>query len=298
MIESGVMLLPVFHEEELVGCVIDEDVIHGAVLENWGKINVEAVMTRKPFTVEKDEPLGGVFHLFREHGVSHAPVLSNGRLVGIISTHDIIKHLYEMTEHEPQTGAKKINVLSIPVRTLMMRPVITTSPDTRLKIAEKKMRETNISSLVVVRKGRVQGIVTKRDLLEPIAQLETAEPELTVQFSARDVEIDGMQKEFLRNDFDSFARKFGDALKSGILFVYLKTHGANHKGKQLIHCRLQLRSPKTSCFSSSEGWDVEQVFHLALHRLEIQLLKSKEIEYPAELARAYLQHVNFPLTEL
>ncbi|HKM76040.1 MAG TPA: CBS domain-containing protein [Candidatus Bathyarchaeia archaeon] len=299
MIESGVMQLPVFREEELLGCVTDENVIHGAVANGWGNTKVESIMTRKPFVVEKDEPLGSVFNLFREHGISHAPVVSNGRLVGIISTHDIIKHIYETMERTPKKGvAEKINALTIPVRKLMIKPVITVSANTRLKIADEKMHKSNVSSLVVVRKGRPQGIVTERDFLEPIAQIETTEPRLRVQFSAKDVEVDGMQREFLRGEFDSFARKFGETLSEGILFVYLKSHGTHYNGRQLIHCRFQLRSPKGSFFSSSEGWDVEQIFRLALHRLEIQILRSKETERHTELARTYLRRINFPSAEL
>ena len=97
-------------------------------------------------------------------------------------------------------------LLTVPVRTLMVKSVITVSADTRLKIAEEKMHKFNISSLVVLRKGKLQGIVTKRDFLEPIAQIETTEPKLRVQFSAKDVEIDGMQKGFLLGEFDSFAQ--------------------------------------------------------------------------------------------
>jgi predicted transcriptional regulator len=299
MIESGVMQLPVCREEELLGCVTDENVIHGAVIESWGNTKVEAIMTRRPFVVEKDEPVGSVFNLFREHGISHAPVTNNGKLVGIISIHDIITHIYETMERVPKTGVtEKINVLTVPVRTLMAKPVITVSAGTRLKIAEETMRKFNVSSLVVVRKGKLQGIVTKRDFLEPIAQIETTEPRLRVQFSARDVEIDGMQKEFLLGEFDSFARKFGETLNDGILFVYVKSHGTHYNGKELIHCRFQLRSTKGSFFSSSEGWDIEQIFRLALHRLETQILRSKETKGHPELARTYLRRINFPSAEL
>src|SRR5208282_3546741 len=155
MIESGVMQLPVFREEKLLGCVTDENVIHGAVVDGWGNTKVDSIMTRKPFVVEKDEPLGSVFNLFREHGISHAPVVSNGRLVGIISIHDIIKYIYETMERTPKKGvAEKINALTIPVRKLMIKPVITVSANTRLKIAEEKMHKSNVSSLVIVRKGR------------------------------------------------------------------------------------------------------------------------------------------------
>ena len=68
-------------------------------------------------------------------------------------------------------------------------------------------------------------------------------------------------------DFESFARKYGKIVESGTLFVYLKSHGSNFKGDQWVHCRLQFRTRKESFFSSSEGWEVEHTFHLALDRL-------------------------------
>ena len=85
-------------------------------------------------------------------------------------------------------------------------------------------------------------------------------------------------------------------MNAGILFVYLKSHGTEYNGKQLIHCRFQLRSTKGSFFSSSEGWDVEQIFRLALHRLEIQILRSKETERRPELARDIFTTRKFPVS--
>lgn len=99
-------------------------------------------------------------------------------------------------------------------------------------------------------------------------------------------------------DFESFARKYTEALDFGTLFVYMKTHGTNYKGGQLIHCRLQLRSAQDSFFSSSEGWGVEPTFRLALDRLERKILKSKELESNPKLAKHHLRRTRFPLTEL
>lgn len=99
-------------------------------------------------------------------------------------------------------------------------------------------------------------------------------------------------------DFESFTRRYGETLESGTLFVYMKTHGTNFKGDQLIHCRLQFRTRRGSFFSSGEGWGVEQTFRSALDRLEVQILKSKELPYDREFARAYLRRIRFPLTEL
>lgn len=300
MIESGIRQLPVFTEQKLWGFVTDEDIIYGAVLEKWGKSKIEEIMTKEPIVIDEDSSVGATLSLIRENNFSHVPVVKSGKLVGLISIHNIIENIFQPRERQT-TGeivGEKVPVLSIPVKGIMSRPVITVLPKTKLRNAAEKMHRFDISSLVVVRRGRPVGIVTKLDFLEPIAQMEKPLRRLTVQFSVKDVDMDDVQRGFIMDDFESFAHRYGKTLESGTLFVYMKTHGTNYKGDQLIHCRLQFRTVKGSFFSSSEGWGVEQTFRLALDRLEGQILKSKELPYDREFARAYLRRIRFPLTEL
>jgi hypothetical protein len=102
----------------------------------------------------------------------------------------------------------------------------------------------------------------------------------------------------MMGEFDSFTRKYKDALEAGTLFVYMKTHGASQKGVPLIHCRLQLRTVKGSFFSSGEGWGVEATFRVALDRLDKRILRSKELAYNPTYARDYLRKIGFPQEEL
>jgi len=300
MIESEIRQLPVYSGEKLLGFVTDEDMIHGAVMEKWGNTQVQEIMTKKPFVIEEDESVGAVLSLFRKEGTSHVPIVKDGKLVGLVSIHNVIEHIFQPRQRQTvgEIVGEKVPVLSIPAKGIMTKPVITVLPETRLKNATKKMHKFDISSLVVVRKKRPIGIVTKRDFLEPIAQMEKPIRRLTVQFSVKDVEIDEIQRSFIMDDFESFARRYRKMLESGTLFVYMKTHGTNLKGDQLVHCRLQLRTVKDSFFSSSEGFGVEQTFHVALDRLESQVLSSKEPQYDREFARKYLRRLRFPLTEL
>lgn len=300
MLESEVRQLPVYSGEKLVGFVTSEGVIHGAVMEKWGETTISEIMTKDLFTLEEDESVGAALSLFREKGISHAPVVREGKLVGIVSVHDMIEHIFQPRQRRTRGDVvgEKVPVLSIPVKGVMSKPVITVSSEAKLVDAEKRLHEFNISSLVVVKKGRPEGIVTKKDFLEPIAQLQKGEKGLMVQFSIKDVEIDEAKRGFMMADFESFAHKYAEALELGTLFVYMKTHGTNYKGGQLIHCRLQLRSVKDSFFSSSEGWGVEQTFRLALDRLERKILKSKELTGHAKFAENYLRRIRFPLTDL
>jgi CBS domain-containing protein len=269
-------------------------------LENWGNSNIEDVMNKDPVVIEEESSLGTALSLFREHDISHLPVVRNGKIMGLLSIHDIIVHIFQPKERQTRgdIGGEKAPVLSIPVKGVMSKPVITVLPRNTLKYAADKMHRFDISCLVVVRKGRPIGIVTKLDFLESIAQSEKPLRRLAVQFSIKDVDVDGLQRSLMMDDFESFAHRYGKTLEPGTLFVYMKTHGADYKGDQLIHCRLQFRTVKDSFFSSSEGWGVEQTFRLALDRLEGQILKRKELPSDREFAREYLRRKSFPLAEL
>ncbi len=82
IITSGISQLPVFSQKKLAGIVTDDAIIQGAVVGNWGNTKVDKIMTKKPFFVEEGESVGAVLSLFREHGISHVPVVRDGKLVG------------------------------------------------------------------------------------------------------------------------------------------------------------------------------------------------------------------------
>ena len=301
MIESGIRQLPVFEKAKLLGFVTDEDIIHGAVTREWGGAAIEKIMTRAPQVIDAGRSVGALLTLFREHGVSHVPVMDEGKLAGIVSVQDVIEQVFQPRQRQTlgEIVGKKVPVLSIPVKGIMTKPVVTVHPETSLKEAAKKMHDRDVSSLVVVSNdGRLAGIVTKLDFLEPISQLEVADRKLLVQFGVKGIAINPDQQGFMMDEFESFARKYTDALKAGTLFVYIKTHGANQRGVPLIHCRLQLRTAKGTFFSSGEGFGVEPTFRVALDRLDKRLLRSKELAYNPKYARDYLRKIGIQEGEL
>ena len=295
MIENDLMQLPVFDGEQLIGIVTDEDILHQGVLEKFGDTKVEKVMSRDPVVVEEETSISSVISLFRDQGFSRAPVVKKGKLVGIVTVHDIVEKVIQpRVRLSSGTGGEKVPALSVPVRGIMARPVITVSQSTKIRDADKLMHSHGISSLVVIKDGTPIGIVTKRDILEPIAQMEIVERErLTVQFAVKGAEIDDMQREFIFKDFNSFAKRYEKMLKGGTLFVYIKHLGREYRGSPLVHCRLQLRSGKGLFVGTSEGWGVEQTFRLSLDHLERQILKSKELEYEPTFSERFLETMEF-----
>jgi len=300
MIENGIRQLPVFEKNKLLGFVTDENIIHGAVTQEWGNTAIEKIMTKAPHTIEANRSVGAVLSLFREQGISHVPVIDDGKLAGIISIQDILEHIFQPQRRQTlgEIVGEKVPLISVSAKGIMRKPVITVSPETSLREAEKKMHDFDISCLVVTAKEKLVGIVTKLDFLEPISQMEKAKRKLAIQFGVKGIAINPDQQGFMMDEFDSFARKYQDAFESGTLFVYVKTHGASHKGIPLIHCRLQLKTVKGSFFSSGEGWGVESTFRVALDRLDRRLLRSKELAYNPKYARDFLRKIGMPQEEL
>ena len=302
MIGSGLRQLPLFDKGKLLGFVTDEDVIHAAVTNGWGKSDVEKVMTRAPHTLESNRSVGAVLGLMREYGVSHVPVIEGGKLVGLVSIDDILENIYWPQRRQTlgDIVGEKIETLGIAVNGIMASPVITVDPKMTLQKAEQQMHEHDVDCLPVVSGERLVGVVTKLDFLEPISQLEAeAQRKLTIQFGTKGVDVSADQQAFMMDEFDSFTHRFQEAFKLGTLFVYMKSHGDNGvRDTPLVHCRLQFRTVRGTFYSASEGWGVEPTFRVALVRLERRLLRSKELlSYNPKYAKDYLRKIGLPSEE-
>jgi CBS domain-containing protein len=301
MIGSGMRQLPLFDKGKLLGFVTDEDVIHAAVSDEWGRGAVEKVMTRAPHTIEASRSVGAVFGLMRDYGISHVPVIEGGLLLGMVSIEDILENIYwpQRRQTKGDIVGEKIETLGIAVKGIMASPVITVDSKASLRNAEKQMHDHDVSCLCVVTSDRLVGILTKLDFLEPISQIAAQARKLTIQFGVKDIEIDESQQGFMMNEFDSFSHKYQEAFQLGTLFVYMKSHGdTTMRETPMIHCRLQFRTTRGTFFAASEGWGVEPTFRVALDRLERRLLRSKELlAYNPRFARDYMRKMGLPSEE-
>jgi len=302
MIGSGVRQLPLVDNGKVLGFVTDENIIHAAVGDEWGRTAVEKVMTRAPHILESNRSVGAVLGVMREFGISHVPIMEGGRLVGMVSIEDILVNIYwpQRRQTVGDIVGEKIETLGLAVKGIMASPVITVSTKMNLRDAEQRMHDRDVSCLAVVDDERLVGIVTKLDFLEPISQLGvTVDRKLTVQFGTKGVEVSTDQQAFMMNEFDSFSHRFKEAFQLGTLFVYMKSHGDNGvRETPLVHCRLQFRTARGTFYSASEGWGVEPTFRVALVRLERRLLRSKELlAYNPKYAKDYLRKIGLPSEE-
>lgn len=303
MIESQVPLLPVFAGEKLKGTIAIQDVISEASEEVLSDNKIEAVMTDNPITIRPNDSVSRILDLFNTYGISHAPVTELGKLEGIVSVDDIIDVVYRIRTrqqdgfggrrgrggHGERKGSKS-DLSELTASAIMSAPVIVARVDDSLREAEEKMGEHDVTSLVIIKDGMVVGILTKRDLLQPIAQTAMEEKRISVQFSVKPgIRMSNDEMAAMRRTFDSFVRRYKDVVGIGGLFVYFRRYGAVSKGDQLIQCRMQFRTAHTQYYSCAEAWSVEEGYSLALERLERQIIAHKDTKLDNEYRRRHLE---------
>ena len=125
------------------------------------KLAIADFMTSTPLAIDCDGTLADAHELMRKHLVRHLPVLSRGRLAGIVSERDL--HLIETL--------KDVNPMRVTVEEAMTADVFTVEADASLEETARTMADNKYGSAVVVERGDVIGVFTTTDALRALASI-------------------------------------------------------------------------------------------------------------------------------
>lgn len=171
MDEHAIHHLPVVDTGRLVGMISDRDLL---LAVGWklecerkpgrqggmaGPSRVREIMTTPAIHLEADAALHTAARMMATGKFHALPIVSGQRLIGIVTSNDILQQFIErthLTSHSP--------LLHEPVARHMRVKLITVGPTEVLNTAVKKMRDANIRHLPVVVDNQVIGIVSDRDL--------------------------------------------------------------------------------------------------------------------------------------
>jgi CBS domain-containing protein len=94
--------LVVVRDDAILGLISEREIVHAFSRhgEDAGSMLVKDVMQYGVTTVSPDESVNRVMNLMTHHRVRHMPVLRDGKLAGIVSIGDIVKHRLEDLELE------------------------------------------------------------------------------------------------------------------------------------------------------------------------------------------------------
>lgn len=116
------------------------------------ELHVREVMTRKVIQVSPHQRMKTVAKVFEQHRISGAPVVSDTKLVGVISLEDLIRSL-------------KSGDLAAPVCNYMTAELISIGEDDSVINALELFTKSGVGRLpVVTDSGKLAGIITKGDI--------------------------------------------------------------------------------------------------------------------------------------
>jgi CBS domain-containing protein len=169
MLWGGFRHLPVVEGQRLVGVVTEHDVNRAQAAQLApGHAKIGSVMTKEPATAKPDEPLEQVALRMADARVGSLPVVEEGRLVGIVTSYDVLTQLGQPPARTPTSNLQVADVMSTAPRAVGI--------ECTLADALAEMVHAEVRHLPVVDGSfRVVGILSDRDVRgavgDPVAAL-------------------------------------------------------------------------------------------------------------------------------
>ena len=121
---------------------------------------VKEYMTRKPLTVSPEEDIKVAFNTLTDHNIRQAPVIGDGKLLGIITDRDLRMALVQY-ETEP----------ALMVKSVMTPDPVTVKESAKLKDAARIISKNKFNALPVISdSGELAGVLTTTDILNGLVR--------------------------------------------------------------------------------------------------------------------------------
>ena len=172
MLYEGIGSVPVMCEDKMVGIVSKADFVTLAVGIAFDKITVKEIMSKDLTVVSPTERLVHARRLMIESHVGRLPVVEDKKLVGMITSKDLMRAFIDFRKNVPEKHQKS------QIKEVLVEDIMSSNPHyvpKEMPISEVSniMIETGYNGLPVVDEGEVIGIITQTDILRLIEKLES-----------------------------------------------------------------------------------------------------------------------------
>jgi CBS domain-containing protein len=131
--------------------------------------SIKKIMITDVATVNPSQKLSEVYELMNEKHVHHVPVVEGERLVGFLSSIDLMRYSYgNVYAQDERTFKQSLDLTSI--REAMSEDLMTLSVDDYIKDAVEKLGRGDIHALPVIDGEKLAGIVTSTDIIKYLSE--------------------------------------------------------------------------------------------------------------------------------
>jgi acetoin utilization protein AcuB len=193
-------------------------------------------MSHPVFTVQPDTQITKAHELMAREKIHRAPVVKNGKLVGIVTEKDILQ-AYPSNVTSLAVWEIASLLVKIKVKDIMTAKVLTVQESTPIEEAARILADNKIGSLPVMRGDELVGIITETDLFQIMLEMLGARHSgvrLTVMTPNQPGEIAKLSKAIYEHGGDITALSTFEGDTSADFMISLLVKGIEQKDLQQI----------------------------------------------------------------
>ena len=172
MLDNGIGSVPVMDDDKMVGIVSKADLVTLATGIAFDKITVKEIMSKDLVSASPTDRLIHARRLMLESNVGRLPVLDDDKLVGMITSKDLMRAFIDFRKKVPEKYQKS-QIKEVLVEDIMSHNPTYVSKDMSITEVSEIIMETGYNGLPVVEGDDVIGIITQTDILRLIEKLES-----------------------------------------------------------------------------------------------------------------------------
>lgn len=168
--------LPFFEKNEIIGQITAKKIVEAIrdvmVANSIQKTNASDIMTPNPIVVSESDKVTLAKSVMKRRRIDHLPVLKDSRLVGMISSKDII----ELMVQPESIGRKSMGIdntqdrLDIAIRGILDKNALTAEINDSLPSTIDLIVSQNSTYCLIKATDEVQGIITYRDIINLLGE--------------------------------------------------------------------------------------------------------------------------------
>ena len=253
--------LPVVHNGKIEGQVSARrivELISKHLAESKLRIVASNIMTSDPIVIDCHKTVSAARSIMKRRRIDHLPVVDNGRLVGIITSSDIMKVMLP----SERIGKKSVGIdnaedrFSIEVSGLANDDVITANVDESLQVVCDRMINAGSTYCIIRVWDEIQGIITYRDIVALLGEkMEEDIPMFIVGLPDEPFDAELAKSKF--TNITRFLRKIHPDIEEARCHIKLRrVQGARKRYEIDVH----ILSSHGNISYTNIGWDLAKLF--------------------------------------
>jgi CBS domain-containing protein len=234
------------------------------------------IMTTNVQTVKESDTVKTALEIMRNLDVRTLPVTDkDGTLTGIVGIKDIVNYSWSSTSRR-ETRGEAVGIsdpVELEVGSLEIEAVKTIEPNKLLSDAVDEMVSTDISTLPVVEKDKLVGVVTTYDIIQLLASYGKRDFVYT-QITGLEAE-DRYTLDVMEKEIQGGLAKVGKVTKPMLFTMHVtKYHGNGNNAKYSLNARLF--TAHGTFFASAVNWSLDEATMNLMDVLQGRVIEMKE----------------------